>query len=335
MFKYANLNNIIFNNNNDTYKVFGINYLTNLIISHSYQLLKDKYKPPKYYNSDNILIKQLENKYYDEQLYLNPYLQIKYLIDESIKYYNSLFVVQVYEDNIKPIRIYNTKQFNGSLIDKIYRKLNKIYKYRNNMYFNELYIDDIPVYFDDLDPESLEQIYNIKPDYILDVSNNLEMNMSNDHPFFENFVTNTKEFYIYLLEYQMNFNFEIFDMCWKYLHDYIINDLKNCDPKNYNNNKTYYINPNDKFQIVESENKNKFTFITDINSYYNIELVYKFRYNDINYELKLNSIKPKYNIKLKDIYEFSQKKYGCVLNFGAEYFYVPYMDFLDDYKLVI
>lgn len=327
MFTYANLENIILKPKHDTYKVFGINYLTNLVISHSYQLLKDKYSPNKHYNSDNTFIKHLETNYYDEQIYLNPYLQIKYLIDESIKYYNSLFVVQVYEDNIKPIQIYNTFYISGKLIDKIYRRLNKVYKYRNNMYFNKLFIDDEEVYFDDLDPESLEQIYNVKPDYILDVSHNKEMNMSNDHPFFDNFITNTKEFYIYLLEYQMIFNFEIFNMCWKYLHDYIINNLNNYQ----NCNKTYYINPKNKFKIIESKNKNRFGFITDLNSYYEMESMYKFKHQ----ELIIDEIKPKYNIRLDDIYKFSQKKYGCVLNFGAEYFYVPYMDFLDNYRLVI
>ena len=51
------------------YKVFGINYLTNLICDRTLNILKTKYRPPKKYLSDLPLINKLNNEYYEEQLF--------------------------------------------------------------------------------------------------------------------------------------------------------------------------------------------------------------------------------------------------------------------------
>lgn len=339
MFNFANLNNIILNPKQESYKVFGINYLTNLVCDYSLRSLKEKYRPPKNYISDFQLVKRLNKEYYEEQLFLNPFLQIKYFINEAIDYYKKLFVVQVFEDNCEQERIYNSKEFYNKLIPRIYHRLIKIYKYRNNLYLNDFKIDGTKIDADDLNPESLELIYKVKPNYLLDTSEKLAINMSDDHPCINWFKDDVKYFTIYLMEYQMNFNNFVYDLCWKYLHDFIISDLNLRDPKVSKEpkayNKTYFINPNNKFKVIESKSKNKFGFITNLNSYYELKTIYKFRNGDVYYELNLPKLEPKFNVKLEDIYKFAKNKYGSVLNFGAEYFYIPYFDFIDEYELVL
>lgn len=333
MFNFANLNNVILNLKQESHKVFGINYLTNLICDHSLRILKEKYRPPKKYISDLPLVKNLNKEYYEEQLFLNPFLQIKYFINEAIDYYKKLFVVQVFDDNCKQKKIYNSTQFYNTLIPKIYHTLIKIYKYRNNLYLNDFEIDGTKIDIDDLNPESLEFIYKIKPNYLLNTNEDLTKNMTDDHPYINWFKNKVKYFTIYLMEYQMNFNEFVYDLCWRYLHDFIITDLNSKELKVCN--KTYFIYPNNKFKIIESKSKNKFGFITNLNSYYEMKTIYKFRNGNTYYELNLPKSKPKFNIKLEDIYKFAKNKYGSVLNFGAEYFYIPYFDFIDEYELVI
>lgn len=339
MYSFANLNNTILldtplNNDSSTYKVFGINYLTNLICVHAMNELKRKYRPPKKYNSETPFIKRLENDYMEEQVFLNPFIQVKYFLEEALTFYRKLYIIDVYEDKTNSIVINNSTKFYGTLTSKIYYHLNKIYKYRNDLYLTDFKIDDDKIEIDDLDPESLESIYAVKPKYIMEVNQNLSMKMDNEHPFFDLFKYNVKNFTIYLLEYQMNFNNITFELCWKYLHDYIIEDIKSKDKKC---NKTYYIYSKsvNNFKIIESKNKNKFCFITNLNSYYEIKTMYKFKHETCWYELELVDCKSRYNITLNYIYEYVQKKYGSVLNFGAEYFYIPYLDFIDDYRLVL
>ena len=78
MYSFANLNNTILldiplNNDNSMYKVFGINYLTNLICDHAMNELKRKYRPPKKYNSETPFIKRLENNYIEEQVFIREF----------------------------------------------------------------------------------------------------------------------------------------------------------------------------------------------------------------------------------------------------------------------
>jgi hypothetical protein len=330
MFTFCTHNNTILKINYNTYKGFGINFLTNLVIERSITELKNKYRPQKCYNINDQIINQLENIYFDNQVFLNPYLQIKYIINESIKYFNSLHVNWLYQDNVQQIKLYNYSLFYKTIIPKIYRKLNKIYKYRNNLFFKDLTIDNNKIDVDSFDSNNLELIYKLKPNYILDVSDNTEMNMDDEHPFIDQFKYNTKLFYIYLLEYQMLIDHEVYNLCWKYIHDYIIN---NCS---FNDKLTmYFINPDDKLNIIKSKYKNKIGFVTNLNDYYNLKAVFKLNSDNQWFGFEQQQLKPKFDINIEDIYNFAKQKYGCVLNFGSELFEIPIMDFIEDYTLVI
>lgn len=338
--QYTNYNNICLSktkifSQNVGYKVFEINELINYVIEMSLIKLKNKYRPQKIYNLKNEFIQE----YFENQIYLNPYFQIFKIIEISKKMIIEMKICGVYDNNSKFNEKYyknlNLELYSSYLKNKYEYALLKIYPYRNSIYFDKFNIDDIEIDVTNLDPKSLDNIFDLIPDFkIQNNIENKEYNMDLEHPYFQNFCYNTKKFYIYLLEYQMLLQEDILNLCKDYLYNYIIDYVENLDikPKHI----TYYLNDfNKDWNIIYNNKmkKNRITFSIDLKKDYmrKTRAEYKFPYN-----INFNKIEKKSEISIEDICEYTKKKYGCVLNFGHDkYFEVPYMDFIDDYKIFL
>ena len=337
------------------YKVFEINDLVNFLINMAVVNLKNKFKPPKKYNIENEFIQE----YSKEQIYLNPYFQVFEIIKQCKKHISQLNLYDIYENKLKKDYTFHEHYYENYLKNKYEQALLKIYPYRNSIYFDEFTIDESIINVTNLDPSSLEKIFNLIPDFkIKDNIENKEYNMDLEHPYYQTFCYNTKKFYIYLMEYQMIIQNDVLDLCRDYLYNYIIDYIHKKKQKintyvntedvntdvntndNINNKKiksiTYYLNNFDNdWNIVYCKNirKNRITFMKDMLNEYmkKTRAEYKFPY-----EIVFGNIEKKPTITIGDICEYVRNKYGCVLNFGHEScFEIPYMDFIDDYKIFL
>lgn len=342
MQKYTNYKSICLTKDkkfsqNVGYKIFEINDLVDYLIQMSIIYLKNKYRPTKKYDFKNEFIQI----YHENQIYLNPYFQVFKLIEYSKKLIKKMKIYKVYSNVNTNKMKYNSQNLNSNLNYNYYIRnkyeyaLLKIYPYRNSIYFDNFSIDNVEIDTTILDPRSLDEIYKLIPRYKNKKENEIkEYNMDLEHPYFKTFCYNTKKFYIYLLEYQMNISNEVIDLCKQYLYNYIIDHVNNLNikPKYI----TYYLNEfNNEWEIKYEEcpKKNRITFIMSLKENYTQE--YRAEYN-FPHNITFNEVLKKPEISIEDICEFVKKKYGCVLNFGHDKFFeIPYMDFIDDYKIFL
>lgn len=342
MQKYTNYKNVCLTKDNNFsqnigYKIFEINELVKYLITMSIIQLKNKYRPVKKYELKNKFI----NEYHENQIYLNPYFQVFKILEYSKNTIKKMKIYGVYLNEIKREFKFDLQNLHSNLNYNFYVKnkyeyaLLKIYSYRNSIYFDNFNIDDNEIDTTILDPRSLDEIYKLIPEYkIKKTIEDKEYNMDLKHPYFKTFCYNTKKFYIYLMEYQMNISNEILELCKNYLYNYIIDYVNNLNvkPKHI----SYYLNDfkyewNIKYE--EHPKKNRITFISNLEEDY----LKKFRaeYN-FPHSITFDKIEKKPEISIENICEFVKKKYGCVLNFGHnKYFEIPYMDFIDDYKIFL
>lgn len=347
MFSYINFDKICLTskgefsqNVNKNFKVFEINELSTYLLNYSIELLKNKYRPKKQYAyCDREIL-----DYHYNQIYLNPYAQVLKIIKYVKKSLNKLKVYQVYKNCKKSYNFYETHYEYLNMLNKnYYYYLGWIYPYRNSIYFDDIRIKKEIVDVTQLDPRYLESIYNLPQNSSWNTYNrkvNEELNMDKNHPFIGEFRKNLIKFHNYLVEFQMILPPNTLDLCWKYIYNMIIDYTDEIQKKHNNKdiNITYYLNSFNKYAKIDYEESdkvhtNRFTYLKQMDKdYYNkSRCEYKFAHT-----LSFDKVEKLLNMDLNVVLDSVKEYYGCVLNFGNKHhFYVPYLDFIDDYNLVV
>lgn len=342
MFSYINFDKICLTAKGDfsqnvakNFKVFEINELSSYLVTQSLEMLKNKYRPKKKYihNISGIL------EYKHHQIYLNPYSQVLKIIKYSKKILEKMKVYQVYYNSRKKCTLCdNTYEYANLMNKRFYYYLEWIYPYRNSIYFDEIKIGKNNVDVTQLDPRYLEYIYELPRHQHYKQYNkrvDKESNMDQNHPFFKLFRDNVVKFHDYLLEYQMILPFHILELCQKYIQNYIIDYTNTIQKKIKDVNITYYLNSFDKqFKIkyTTEDVNNRITYLKSISNDYHIKTRCEYKFSHI---LAFEPVEKNNVTSIETILIEVKSYYGIVLNFGNHfYFDVPYMDFLDDYRLV-
>lgn len=231
MKSYATLDKICFTkkkefSQNTNAKVFEINELTNYLLTSALNKLMCKYRPEKNYKSQCGIDNELISQYRGYQIYLNPYMQVIKILKYFKQTLAKLRVIGIYENRIN-CKYFLEYDFNlySYLHQSYYQHLVKIYSYRNNIYFDNFEIDNKTVKVDEMDPKFLEDIYYLpRNKFFYNHGRNCkeELNMDLEHPYFDDYVYNTKMFYIYLMEFQMTLSIETIQLCWNYIYNYVI-----------------------------------------------------------------------------------------------------------------
>lgn len=322
-------------NEDEKNKVMEISDLINLILSNSYEILKNNNKPKKNYNlnySDLInedsfsigvseeknidlkfeinLVNQLETSYLSRQIYLDPLTQIKLLIKNSLNELKRLKIVGIYQIESNK-NIWNNLTETSQTVVKIYKSLQKILRkllpYRDQIYINSMNIDDEKINFDEIDLDNLVRIAKTQEKYTK-FNYDLELTMDKKNPYYKHFKTLYKLFHIYLLEIQMILPKQIIFFVWNYLYDYVLNKIKNNDSCD----KIYYINRNF-LNDIQFSNENFYKSEMNYIKFYNNPIIlnkyiiFNFPFS-IKIELKKDNKRVKYNVN-----EFCKQYFGAIL----------------------
>ena len=98
---------------------------------------------------------------------------------------------------------------------------------------------------------------------------------------------------------------------------------------------TYYLNNFDKHYNVfygETKEKNRITYMKSFNEYQDQNRCEYY----FNHRISLDKVDYTNKTTIDDIFESVKKYFGCILNFGNKKHFEPvYMDFIDDYKILL
>lgn len=337
MNKYKNFFKFYHLTNNYKFEniITDINLLTNYVYTTAFNNVRNKY---------NIELK--DYTFDDEEIYLNPYLQIIFIYTEIIKI-------------IKKISVSNLTISSNKSINTIYRSKvihpNELYysEFINSFKFVYLFNGNVHFYTKDEEGNKIENklinsdtfdylaLQDIKREMeIPTIKHIVEFHMFPEHHLYQKYLHETKKMFVNLQKIQYKLTQKIVNMFYDMIKYLLIKK------RNFKSDENTYLitglKPmNSLIQINSNEKGNKFVFLTPDG------LKIRFAINSEMYKMKnldfITDETTKFfkSINLKKILDTATHEYGKILNFNAMAFYyhksydydTEWYDFIYNYEL--
>lgn len=324
--------------------VAPIHLLSDYIFKQAYRTMRDKFNIEMEYDDENPETYWL--KLEDNEVYLNPYLQVLFMYKEIVKIISNIEIKMLYDGE------YYIKQVRHSrkLIEELNEDLKFILKYNGEIRLStqdeegnlietskfedqELKIDD----FDLIGLERVAKSLGVEIDRVEGV----EFNMDPEHHLFEKFKQKVVRCFHNIQKYQYKMTEDVLEDLYGVIRTLLLKRYEKTKGKDYELIK--YVVDIDKLNKLEYEKIN----LDDDNNYELMlidvqknEIYANFKM--INYKIKVNSkLSEIRKVNLKNVLETVDRNYGCIYNFnpmvaesGISYDYrTQFFDFIYDYRL--